>query len=102
VENLLDFSRYQSERMVLVLRPVQIDRLLEEVIFSLQKKMEKKELHLIVETTPAEIMADSDKFKQVMLNILDNAIKFSNKGEDNKCSFKCLLFRGIFPDLSQL
>ncbi len=81
VENLLDFSRYQSDRIKLVLTSVQVDQLIHEVTFQLQKKMEKKEIRLIVETSLVEITADQDKLKQVMLNILDNAIKYSNKGD---------------------
>ena len=79
VENLLDFSRYQSDRVQLVTSSLNIDILLHEVTFQLQKKAEKKGINLIVETIPATILADGDKLKQVLLNILDNAIKFSNK-----------------------
>lgn len=82
VEDLLDFSRYQSDRMNLSKTKVQIDLLIKEVTFQLKKKMEKKELQLIVETSPVEIIADKGKLKQVLLNVLDNSIKFSNKGEE--------------------
>lgn len=79
VENLLDFSRYQSDRIKLILSEVKVDELIYEVTFQLQKKAEKKEIRFIVETMPVTIAADSDKLRQVMLNVLDNAIKFSNK-----------------------
>lgn len=79
VEDLLDFSRYQSDRIKLSTSSVKLDKLISEVIFQLQKKAEKKEIHLIVETTPACITADGDKLRQVVLNILDNSIKFSSK-----------------------
>lgn len=79
VESLLDFSRYQSDRMVLSLSPVHLDDLIREVTFQLKKKAEKKEVNLQIETIPTVITADGDKLKQVMLNILDNAIKFSGE-----------------------
>ncbi len=81
VEDLLDFSRYQSNRMDLIKTKVQVDQLIQEVTFQLNKKIEKKELQLIVETSPVTIIVDRDKLKQVLLNILDNSVKFSNKGE---------------------
>jgi Signal transduction histidine kinase len=52
---------------------------LKEVTLQLQKKAERKEIQIIVETVPVTITADGDKLKQVILNILDNAIKFSDK-----------------------
>jgi signal transduction histidine kinase len=80
VENLLDFSRYQADRINLIPASVKVDKLIREVTFQLQKKAERKEIRLIVETTPVIITADGDKLKQVVLNMLDNAIKFSYKG----------------------
>ncbi|MFW2491807.1 sensor histidine kinase [Clostridium chromiireducens] len=82
VENLLDFSRYQSDRMKLITSEVKVDKLIREVTFQLQKKAEIKEIELIVETTPVIITADGDKLKQVILNVLDNAIKFSYKNSE--------------------
>ncbi|WP_242843192.1 sensor histidine kinase [Lacrimispora celerecrescens] len=82
VESLLDFSRYQSDRMSLSLSFVPFDELIEKVTFELLKKAEKKNIHLITETTPVVIEADWDKLKQVVLNVLDNAIKFSPKSSD--------------------
>jgi len=82
VESLLDFSRYQSDRMSLSLSFVPFGELIEKVTFELLKKAEKKNIHLITETTPVVIEADWDKLKQVVLNVLDNAIKFSPKSSD--------------------
>ena len=79
VEGLLDFSSYQSNRIKLVRSSFNVDKLIHEVTFQLKKKAEKKEIRLIVETIPVNITADGDKLKQVVLNILDNAIKFSYK-----------------------
>jgi len=79
VENLLDFSRYQSDRIKLILSEVKIEKIISEVTFQLQKKAKKKEIKLILETHPAIIKADGDRLRQVILNVLDNAIKFSYK-----------------------
>lgn len=79
VENLLDFSRYQSDRIHLNLLEVDVEALLREAVFQLQIKAEKKDIHFEVETSLVLIRADGDKLKQVILNILDNAIKFSKE-----------------------
>lgn len=81
VENLLDFSRYQSDRMELILEPIQMNRLIQEVVFQLRKKAEQKSVLIDVETDESKIEADSEKLKQVLLNVIDNAIKFSNDGQ---------------------
>ncbi len=42
VEELLDFSRYQSDRIVLACSTVDMERLVQEAVFQLQKKQKKK------------------------------------------------------------
>lgn len=84
VENLLDFSRYQSDRIQLILSQVKIDQLIKEVVLQFQKKAQEKEIQITADTMPVLITADVDKLKQVMINVLDNAIKFSRKGEEIK------------------
>lgn len=80
VEDLLDFSRYESKRITLVPDIVQYDELVQEVALQLQKKATEKNVQIKVKTTPVLIYADVDKIRQVLLNLLDNAIKFSKKG----------------------
>ena len=79
VENLLDFSRYQSERFQLTKEEVSINKLIEDAAFQLRKKAESKKITINVTTSPVSILADGGKLKQVVLNVLDNAIKFSHQ-----------------------
>lgn len=82
VEDLLDFSRYESNRITIVPEVVQYDKLVQEVALQLQKKATKKSVQIKVKSTPVSIYADEDKVRQVLLNLLDNSIKFSEKGSD--------------------
>ncbi|RKD34933.1 sensor histidine kinase [Lacrimispora algidixylanolytica] len=82
VESLLDFSRYQSDRMVLDRSPIALDELVEKVSLGLIKKAEKKNIRLIRDLTPVRIEGDWDKLKQVVINVLDNGIKFSEKNSE--------------------
>jgi signal transduction histidine kinase len=82
VESLLDFSRYQSDRIVLDRSPISFDELVEKVCLGLIKKAEKKNIRLIRDITPVRIEGDWDKLKQVVINVLDNGIKFSEKNSE--------------------
>jgi len=79
VETLLDFSRYQSDRVTVSFGQVNIEELVLEAVFQLQKKAEKKDIQLVTSTAFLEVYGDGDKLKQVLLNVIDNSIKFSNE-----------------------
>ncbi|GIN63417.1 two-component sensor histidine kinase [Robertmurraya siralis] len=82
VEDLLDFSRYESDRMVLMPGPIEFDHLVQEAAAQLEKRAEEKNVQIKLECTPVTIFADRNKMKQVLLNLLDNAIKFSEAGTE--------------------
>ena len=65
--------------MELILSAFPIEILIQEVVLQLYKKTEDKQLQIRVDIMPVTILADPDKLKQVLLNILDNAIKFSGR-----------------------
>ncbi len=79
VETLLDFSRYQSDRVTVSFQQVNIEKLVLEAVFQLQKKAEKKDIQLVTSTVFLEVYGDGHKLKQVLLNVIDNSIKFSNE-----------------------
>ena len=79
VEELLDFSRMQNESMVLRLEKLDILAELDEVIYMLRDRAISEQKHLLYdepEPVPA-VMADKNKIKQVFLNIVDNALKYT-------------------------
>ena len=82
VEDLLDFSRYESNRVKFVRTVVEFDTLIKEVAFQLQKGASEKNVQIKLECMPVLINADGDKIRQVLINLLDNAIKFSKNGSD--------------------
>ena len=79
VEELLDFSRMQNESMVLRLERLDILAELDEVLYMLRDRAISESKHLLYdepEPVPA-VMADKNKIKQVFLNIVDNALKYT-------------------------
>ncbi|MEK4532929.1 sensor histidine kinase [Solibacillus sp. FSL K6-1554] len=77
VEDLLNFSRYESNRIELHPTKFVYATLIEEAALQLQSKANEKNISMKLNTSPVSLYADEDKIRQVLLNILENAIKFS-------------------------
>ena len=82
VEELLDFSRLQNGRLRLIVSRLDILSELDEAVymFTDRARTEHKELHY--EETPSlpPVYGDVDRLRQVFVNILDNALKYTSPG----------------------
>lgn len=83
VEELLDFSRLESGRLKLVPTKIDIKRELSDVVDIYSARAYKEDKEIIYNSTKyiPEIMADQNRIRQVFVNILDNAVKFSEQGK---------------------
>ncbi|MDO8452413.1 MAG: HAMP domain-containing sensor histidine kinase, partial [bacterium] len=81
VKSLLTTSRVESGKVQIKVVNFDLDKLVRNVALELKPKLEGKKLGLVV-PSPKKLMvfADLDQTREVLTNVLDNAIKYSKKG----------------------
>jgi signal transduction histidine kinase len=82
INDVLDISKIEAGQIYLNLKPIDFNKLLEEVISLQSGLIKSKKLTLTIEKRipNIKIYADYYKFKQVLINIIGNAIKFTDFG----------------------
>ena len=84
INDILDFSKIESGKMELENRPFELAGCVEGALDLLASKAEEKKLDLageIVEGTPGTVRGDVTRVRQVLVNHVGNAIKFTPTGE---------------------
>jgi len=83
IGDILDLSRIESGEMVLVSSPMSLRDLIREVTGGLEVAASEKHLSLSVSIDPAvseQVEGDATRLKQVLTNLVSNAIKFTESG----------------------
>jgi two-component system sensor histidine kinase BarA len=82
ISGLLDLGKLESGTMRMVMRAVRIDEVLDEVASTLRPTARKKDVRLELDA-PADLPdlhGDAERLRQVFLNLVENAIKFTPPG----------------------
>ncbi|EDY83864.1 ATPase, histidine kinase-, DNA gyrase B-, and HSP90-like domain protein [Verrucomicrobiia bacterium DG1235] len=84
INDILDFSKIESDKMELEERPIDPRCCVEEALELLAEKASSKGLELCYEASediPFGILGDATRLRQILVNLIGNAIKFTEKGQ---------------------
>lgn len=77
VDNLLYFSKNEAERSKLIPQQIDINHFAKSVLSFMKIRSDEKQINLKFHTTEATMYADENKMRQVFVNLIENAVKFS-------------------------
>ena len=95
INDILDFSKIESGKMEIIQSQYELSSVLNDVVNMIRYKAEQKGLAFDIEvdrTIPDKLIGDEVRIRQVIVNILNNAVKYTPKG---KVSF---VVRGEFAE----
>ncbi len=83
INEILDLSKIEAGKMDLNLAPTNIAKIIRGIVTQFSPMLESKSLgiHIDLDADHMEIVADAVKIKQVIANLVSNAVKFTDKGK---------------------
>ncbi len=102
VSDILDFARLEAGKLSFSDEPFDLRKLFQQIVFSMQYQAQEKDLEIILDypsNLPSLVIGDANRVRQVLVNLLNNAIKFTEQGHikiavqnveinDTKCLFE--------------
>jgi len=86
VENLLSASARSYGEEIYVLKSVKISKVIERTLSIIKQKYPRKNIVLKICDNPSDVLADEDKLEQILINIVENACKYSFENSDVEIS----------------
>jgi PAS domain S-box-containing protein len=84
INDIIDISKIEAGKIELNIEPVGLQDIFDEVYLSTHVQAEQKQLKFTIEIQSKEdiyVKADPQKLKQILLNLVGNSIKFTERGE---------------------
>ncbi len=83
INDILDLSKIEAGKIEIQKRPVNVHKLFEEVASIFMLKVQEKRLRFVLEddrSIPDALLLDETRLRQILLNLIGNAIKFTDEG----------------------
>jgi PAS domain S-box-containing protein len=83
INDILDLSKIEAGKMQINYEPVEISMLIEEIEHIFEKKLKEKGLNLKIDIdpdVPRVLMLDEVRIRQILFNLVGNALKFTDEG----------------------
>ena len=82
VDDMLDLSKIEADRLEVKVEPVSLEPCLQEVVDQLRPLANNKGLQLTLEMQNGlpRVLADNHRIRQIVINLVSNALKFTEKG----------------------
>ncbi|NGM44260.1 response regulator [Rhodobacter sp. SGA-6-6] len=83
INDILDYSKLEAERMTLHPEPFDLERTIHEVTMLLQPRAREKGIDLMIDFDlflPTRYVGDPGRLRQVLTNLIGNAVKFTEQG----------------------
>jgi signal transduction histidine kinase len=84
INDVLDFSKIEAGRLVIERSHVDVADLLGNIISSMEPSADKKKLSIVCDVcpeVPTVVTTDAARLRQILVNLIGNAIKFTHQGE---------------------
>lgn len=84
INDILDFSKIESGKLELENHPFELHTCIEEALDLLASKATEKKLdlcYLVDDSIPKVLVSDVTRLRQILVNLIGNAVKFTNSGE---------------------
>ncbi len=84
INDILDFSKIEAERLEIEYAPFDLAECIRSAVNLLANRAREKAIALRIETAtgvPAIVSADATRLRQIVVNLVSNAVKFTDKGE---------------------
>ncbi len=83
INDILDYSKIEAERLTLHPEPFDLERTIHEIAMLLQPRAREKGIDLLIDFDmflPTRFVGDAGRLRQIMTNLMGNAVKFTEKG----------------------